>query len=47
MEKFKGGVMQIEIEVLYTETMLIEALLHHDIQSHDIVITKFAYEFHQ
>jgi len=46
MEKFKGGVLQIEIEVLYTETMLIEALLHHDLQSHDIVITKFAYEFY-
>lgn len=46
MEKFKANVMQVEIEVLYTETMLIEALLHHDIQSHDIVITKFSYEFH-
>jgi hypothetical protein len=47
MEKFKGSTLQVEIEVLYTETMLIEALLHHDLQSHDIVITKFSYEFHQ
>lgn len=35
-----------EIEVLYTETMLIEALIDHDLQSRDIFITKFSYEFY-
>jgi hypothetical protein len=36
-----------EIEVLYTETSLIEALLDHDLQSRDILIIKFAFEFYQ
>lgn len=35
-----------EVEILYTETMLIEAFLDHDIQSNDITITKFSYEFY-
>jgi hypothetical protein len=34
-----------EIEILYTRTMLVEAFLDHDLQSHDIIITKFSYEF--
>lgn len=41
-----AGKLTREIEVLYTKTMLIEAFLDHDLQSHDIVITKFAYEYH-
>ncbi|MFN0031939.1 MAG: hypothetical protein ACKVOR_07255 [Flavobacteriales bacterium] len=36
-----------EVEILYTATMLVEAFLDHDIQSHDIVITKFQYEFYE
>jgi hypothetical protein len=36
-----------EIEVLYTPTLLVEAFLDHDLQSHDIVITKFSYEFNK
>jgi hypothetical protein len=36
-----------EIEILYTHTMLVEAFLDHDLQSHDIVITKFSYEFNK
>lgn len=47
LERYLGGKMTQEIEVLYTETMLIEAFLDHDVRSHDIVITKFTYEFHQ
>lgn len=35
-----------EIEVLYLENMLVEALIDHDVQSGDIRITKFAYEYH-
>ncbi len=35
-----------EVEVLYTPTMLIEAFLDHDIQSHNIIITKFSYEYY-
>jgi len=35
-----------EIEVLYTPTMLVEAFLDHDLQSHDIVITKMRYEYY-
>lgn len=45
-EYYTGGKMLREVEVLYTKTMLIEAFLDHDLQSHDIVITKFAYEFY-
>lgn len=33
-----------EIEVLYTDTMLIEATLDHDLMSHDIIIRKYAYQ---
>lgn len=36
-----------EIEILYTPTLLVEAFLDHDIQSHDIIITKFSYEFNK
>ncbi len=46
VEYFEGIVLLREVEVLYTETMLIEAFLDHDIKSHDIIITKFKYEFH-
>jgi hypothetical protein len=35
-----------EIEVLYTETMMIEALINHDLRSHDIEIVKFQYEYY-
>jgi hypothetical protein len=35
-----------EIEVLYTETMMIEALINHDLLSHDIEIVKFQYEYY-
>lgn len=41
-----GNELVEEVEVLYTETMLIEALLRHNLQSKEIVITKFSYEFH-
>ncbi|MEZ4799425.1 MAG: hypothetical protein R2809_06550 [Flavobacteriales bacterium] len=46
MERYLGDEMIQEVEVLYTETMLIEAYLDHDIRSHDIIITKFTYEFY-
>jgi hypothetical protein len=42
----KGNEVIEEIEVLYTETMLIEALLRENMQSKEIEITKFSYEFH-
>jgi hypothetical protein len=45
MESFRGSLMIEELEVLYTETMLIEAILRHDLQSHDINIHKFSYEY--
>jgi hypothetical protein len=35
-----------EVEILYTPTMLIEAFLDHDIQSNNIIITKFSYEYY-
>jgi len=41
-----AGKLVREIEVLYTKTLLIEAFLDHDLQSNDILITKFAYEYH-
>lgn len=44
---FEDKSMIREIEVLYTKTMLVEAFLDHDLQSHDIVITKFSYEFNK
>ncbi|MBL7941918.1 MAG: hypothetical protein JNM00_04090, partial [Flavobacteriales bacterium] len=34
-----------EIEILYTDTMLIEAVLDMDMSTQDIVIYKYAYEF--
>lgn len=46
VEYSTAGKLLREIEVLYTKTMLIEAFLDHDLQSNDIVISKFAYEFH-
>jgi hypothetical protein len=46
VEYIEGDTVLREVEVLYTETMLIEAFLDHDIKSHDIIITKFKYEFH-
>lgn len=46
IEKYKGATMVQEVEVLYTDTMLIEALLDHDVISHDITITKFAYAYY-
>ena len=33
-----------ELEILYTDTFLIEAMLDHDPVSHDIIIRKFSYE---
>lgn len=36
-----------EVEVLYTSTMLVEAFLDHDLQSNDILITKFSYDFNK
>jgi hypothetical protein len=42
---FEDKRMMREIEILYTRTMLVEAFLDHDLQSHDIIITKFSYEF--
>ncbi len=38
--------LQREVEILYTPTMLIEAFLDHDLQNHDIIITKFQYEYY-
>lgn len=46
IERYTGNALVEEVEVLYTETMLIEAILTQDMQSKDIVIQKFAYEFH-
>lgn len=46
MEFFEDQKMAREIEVLYTPTMLVEAFLDHDLQSHDIVITKWKYEYY-
>lgn len=42
----KGSDTIEEVEVLYTETMLIEALLRENMQTREIEITKFSYEFH-
>lgn len=44
---FEDKTMVREIEILYTSTMLVEAFLDHDLQSHDIIITKFSYEFNK
>lgn len=45
VEYFDGKGMTREIEVLYSPTMLVEAFLDHNLESGDIVITKFTYEF--
>jgi hypothetical protein len=47
VEYFEGKNMVREVEILYTSTMLIEAFLDHDLQSHNIEITKFSYEFYK
>lgn len=47
VEYFSDKDLTREIEVLYTPTMLVEAILDHDIQSHDILITKYTYEFNK
>lgn len=46
LEKYRGAEMEQEIEVLYTETMLIEAILDQDMSTKAITITKFTYEFY-
>jgi hypothetical protein len=46
VEYRETGKLVREVEVLYTPTMLIEAFLDHDIQSHNIIITKFSYEYY-
>jgi hypothetical protein len=46
LEYLEDDVMVREIEVLYTPTMLVEAILDHDLKSHDIVITKMRYEYY-
>lgn len=45
VEYFEEKELVREIEVLYLENMLLEALVDHDLQSRDILITKFSYEF--
>jgi len=47
VEYFDGKNMTREIEVLYTSTMLVEAFLDHDLETGDIVITKFSYEYYR
>jgi hypothetical protein len=47
VEYFDGRKMNREIEVLYTSTMLVEAFLDHDLETGDIVITKFTYEYYK
>lgn len=47
VEYFEGKTLSREVEVLYNSTMLIEAFLDHNLQSHDIEITKFTYEFYK
>jgi hypothetical protein len=46
LEYLEDDAMVREIEVLYTPTMLVEAILDHDLKSHDIVITKMRYEYY-
>lgn len=46
VEYRENGELLREIEVLYTETMMIEALINHDLRSHDIEIVKFQYEYY-
>jgi hypothetical protein len=47
VEYFDGKSMTREIEVLYSPTMLVEAFLDHNLESGDIVITKFSYEYNK
>jgi len=47
VEYFDGKGMTREIEVLYSPTMLVEAFLDHNLQSGEILITKFSYEYHR
>lgn len=42
---YTEGVLQREIEILYTPTSFIEATLDQDMGSKDILITKYSYEF--
>ncbi|MEY3399251.1 MAG: hypothetical protein RL220_1845 [Bacteroidota bacterium] len=46
VEYRQSGELMREIEVLYTDTMFIEAILDHDLASHDIEIIKFIYDFY-
>jgi hypothetical protein len=46
VEYFDGQKMTREIEVLYSPTMLVEAFLDHNLESGDIVILKFSYEYY-
>lgn len=45
LQRYENTQMIEEVEVLYTETMLVEAILVQDMQTKDIQIQKFAYEF--
>ena len=47
VEYFDGQNMTREIEVLYSPTMLVEAFLDHNLESGDIIITKFSYEYNK
>ncbi len=47
VEYFDGKSMTREIEVLYSPTMLVEAFLDHNLESGDIIITKFSYEYYK
>ena len=47
VEYFEGNKMTREIEVIYSSTMLVEAFLDHSIESGDILITKFSYEYYK
>lgn len=47
VEYFDGKGMTREIEVLYSPTMLVEAFLDHNLQSGEILITKFSYEYYR
>jgi hypothetical protein len=47
VEYFEGNKMTREIEVIYSSTMLVEAFLDHAIESGDILITKFSYEYYK
>jgi hypothetical protein len=46
VEYFDGRSMTREIEVLYSPTLLVEAFLDHNLNTGDIVITKFSYEYY-